>query len=137
VAYLGGAMSLAKAGRFGASRALLERGIEAVPAYTTLSDRLARLLATCPDDALRDGERAVVLARTNYDRDATIDHTETLAMALAEIADFSAAIRLQQELIVEAEKAKLSEPALARLRRNLSGYRNARPVRGQQPSSRE
>ena len=69
---------------------------------------LARLLATCRDDTVRDGKRAVRLAEKANDltggKDASI--LDALAAAQAEIGDFDRAIDYQ--------KKALSDPAFAK-----------------------
>ena len=43
---------------------MLERAHELAPQHLGTKTNLARLLATCPEDALRDGPRALRLARS-------------------------------------------------------------------------
>ncbi|MEM6701901.1 MAG: tetratricopeptide repeat protein [Acidobacteriota bacterium] len=91
---------------------------------------LARLLATCPEDSVRNGSRALELAQKVMQARLTLQHAETMAMALAEVGRFEDAVGLQQQLIGQAERmgqARGSEHAY-RLQ-VLDSYRNARPVR--------
>ena len=46
---------------------------------------LARLLATSPDDHVRDGQRAMTLVQDLVKQGRTLELGETLAMALAEL----------------------------------------------------
>ena len=70
-----------------------------LPGSTTLRHLLARLLAACPDRALRDGARSVALAEELARGDTTPAIRETLAMALAEIGEFDRAAALQAEIV--------------------------------------
>lgn len=80
---------------------------------------LAWLLATCPDDRIRDGKRAVILAEKVVAKDRSAANMDTLAAAYAEVGSFSQAIRTQEEAI-----SKLSvEEGIDRLTR-YSGYRD-------------
>lgn len=76
-----------------------ESVLRADPEEPNSLNNLAWILATCPDDAIRDGERAVVLAekacqRTHFKVGIYI---ETLAAAYAEIGRFDDAIRTQEQ----------------------------------------
>ena len=67
--------------RAGARRRSM-RAATASPTTSRSSTCSARLLATCPDPALRDGARAVTIAEKLVERELSVDHIETLAMAL-------------------------------------------------------
>jgi tetratricopeptide (TPR) repeat protein len=114
--------SLVKLGRYSEAITQLEKGLEAVPGNAPLRQALARLLATAPDAAVRNGARAVELARALFDEQKAPEHAETLAMALAEGGDLQEAVRLQQAL-VDAAKEAGREDLRERLDRNLQRYR--------------
>ena len=103
-ARVGEASALLLAGEWVQARARLEGGARLLPGSTTLRHLLARLLAACPDRALRDGARSVALAEDLARGDTTPAIRETLAMALAEIGGFDRAAALQAE-IVEASRS--------------------------------
>lgn len=87
------------------------------------------LLATCPDDSIRDGARALQLARAaerRMSRNARL--CDTLAAALAELGDFQQAVQQATEAVRLAEKSGQSELA-RRIARRLEGYRAGQPYR--------
>jgi hypothetical protein len=88
----------------------------------------ARLFAAAPDDGVRDGHRALELARALIARQRTIELVETLAMASAEQGDYDAAVRLQREAIDAAARAGRQDVA-GRLAANLGQYQARRPCR--------
>lgn len=89
---------------------------------------LARLLATAPDDRVRDGQRAMALAQDLLKQGRTLDLGATVAMALAELGQFGQAAAVQRDLIAAAEKAGLRDVA-SRLATNLKLYERGEPCR--------
>jgi tetratricopeptide (TPR) repeat protein len=90
-------------------------------------NNLAWLLATCPEEELRDGQRAVQLATiacelTNWKSGA---HLGTLAGAYAEQGDFEKAVNWQTKAIqhMESEDRERAEEKLAL-------YKSGKPFRG-------
>jgi tetratricopeptide (TPR) repeat protein len=93
-------------------------------------NKLARILATAPDDSLRNGARAVTLAeRANRiigARDPI--YLRTLAVAYAEAGRFDDAIQTAERALPLAEAE--GNAALAfDLRNNIAGYRLREPMR--------
>ena len=86
-------------GQFAAAREALETALDRFPGDLAVRHLLARLLATSPDAAVRDGARAVELARSVVDEQPAVDHLETLAMALAEAGRFDDAVSWQQRAL--------------------------------------
>jgi Flp pilus assembly protein TadD/uncharacterized protein YceK len=80
------------------------RAHELHSSYTPTVNNLAWFLATCPDDACRDGKRALSLAQDLVARQRTAPHLDTLAAAYAERGKFGKAIKTQDEAIALAEK---------------------------------
>ena len=93
---------------------------------------VAWLLATCPEDRYRDGQRAVTTARKACELSGWKDANDmgTLAAAYAESSDFDEAIRWQtkamQTLAADAEYVKGARERLA-LYRQGKPYREAPP----------
>jgi hypothetical protein len=77
----------------------LRTAVEKEPANDAALNALAWLLATCPDEGVRDGNEAIAVATsacelTQWESDAIVD---TLACAHAEVGDFSRAITLARQ----------------------------------------
>lgn len=68
-------------------------------------DNAARLLATCPDDAIRDGKKAVELATKACELASWKNayYLDTLAAAHAEAGQFADAVKRQTEALKDAE----------------------------------
>ncbi|MDE2849450.1 MAG: tetratricopeptide repeat protein [Acidobacteriota bacterium] len=92
-------------GQFAAAREALETALERFPGDLAVRHLLARLLATSPDAAVRDGVRAVELARSVVDEQPALDHLETLAMAMAEAGRFEEAVSWQQRALDREREA--------------------------------
>lgn len=122
------ALALLLSDQYQQALAHLEQSLRWQPDSLALQHILARLLATCPDDSIRDGRRALQLAEKVIGAQLTFDHGETVAMALAETGRFAEAQSLQQQIIDQA--SRMGDPQLnARLSRNLELYRAQQPVR--------
>lgn len=99
----------------------LRQALEHDPENPLAHNHLARLLATVPEDGLRDGEQALVHATTALEW-AGEDNTEylgTLAAVHAELGDFDKAIEIQTQL---ADRGSSNE-------QELESYRQGRPYR--------
>jgi tetratricopeptide (TPR) repeat protein len=122
------ATALSQAGRFEAARWVYDQAREALPRDGLVANSFARFLASCPDDAVRDGETALDLARSLYAAGRTGPHAVTLAMALAENGLFARAIELQRNAIAEAERLGREDLA-GEFRRHLALYEQGKPLR--------
>jgi tetratricopeptide (TPR) repeat protein len=123
------AMALVKAGQFGEARDVLETAHKAQPEDPDIGNSLARLLATAAKDSVRDGARALQLAKALYGsthRNPIVG--QTYAMALAETGDFGGAVKLQRDAIAALQKqgAASADPFATR---NLALYRQRMPAR--------
>jgi predicted Zn-dependent protease len=115
--------------RYPEARRKLEEGLTVLPRDGQLAHTLARLLATAPDDTVRDGPLALRLATVVYRIKKLPETAETLAMAAAESGDFSRAIEIQREVIAEAEASGVQLDVLVRQR--LNNYQAAHPWRAE------
>ena len=125
---LGQAMAFLLGGHYESAKEALEEALERLPADLSIAHSLARLLATCPDDGIRDGERALGLARRVFQRQQTVDHAETMAMALAEAGRFQEALELQQQ-VVEQRRRQGPDAGLESSRTYLELFRRGEGVR--------
>jgi Flp pilus assembly protein TadD len=100
------------------------------PDWPEASNELAWLLATSPEDSLRDGATAARLAESaaklSLRREPLL--LDTLAAALAEKGDFEGAIRAQQKAIEQAI-ALGDEKLRAEMDKHLNAYKQGRPYR--------
>jgi tetratricopeptide (TPR) repeat protein len=106
----------------------LEEAMAAHPDQQIISYELARLLATSPDDSVRNGERALALAKQLFNRFNSLENAETLAMAYAEMGWYKDAAALQRNA-VEATRAAGRFFQVPRLEDNLARYEAGQPVR--------
>jgi tetratricopeptide (TPR) repeat protein len=97
-------MSLVKAEQYAEARKMLESASKAQPPNPDVSNALARVLATAPVASVRDGARALAIARSLYEAIKDPVVAETKAMALAENRRFAEAAALQQRTVAELEK---------------------------------
>ena len=102
---VGLSLLLAGGARFGEAIALLDGSLRRHPERVTSATTLARLLAVTPDAALRNGQRALDLATTVYERAAEPAHAETVAMALAELGRCAEALAWLRRGMADAERA--------------------------------
>ena len=102
----------------------------ASPGNPRLSNALAWLLATTPDDKLRDGPQALELARRAAESTKFHDPMplRTLAAAYAETGDYAQATQTAQRAVELAEASQQAALADA-LRAQLELYRAGRPYR--------
>jgi tetratricopeptide (TPR) repeat protein len=125
---LGQTMALLLGESYRAARQTLEAARQQFPDTVGFVHTLARVLATCPDDAVRDGTQALELARQAFERQETLDHAETMGMALAEIGRFEDAANWQRQVVSQREQQG-SAHSLERSRRYLALFEQGRAVR--------
>ena len=127
-ARFGEAVCLNSTGRAREAFQRLEEGLRVLPGSRPLTQVAARLLAAAPDDGIRDGNRALKLARRLVEEQRDPESLETLAMALAEAGQYAEAVETQRAAITMVES---SGPLhlLERLRINLDGYERGQPCR--------
>jgi len=130
LAYVGLATALRGSGDQRGALAALERGLPHAGGDVALLNSLARTLATSPDDAVRDGRRAVdvALQAINAAGARHIDLLDTLAAAYAERGNFASA----RETIISAigvARDRGDEGAVSVLESRLVRYRASQPLR--------
>jgi len=125
---------LAGTGQPAAAVQVLRDGLDRDSASQALLDPLARLLATHPDAAIRDGTEAVRWARllmaTRPEPHAPV--LLTLATALAEAGQFEEAVAAAQEALALAEAAE-DDRFAELLRRRLELFRAGKPYHVELP----
>jgi tetratricopeptide (TPR) repeat protein len=119
-------------GRYAEAEQAYLGAIQAQPASVLAYDELARLLATCPDDKVRDGKRAVEYGTAACERTRWNDPycLDTLAAAYAEAGQFEEAVRYQTRALDDPE---LKGGFGAAARKRLELYRQKKPFRDQGP----
>jgi tetratricopeptide (TPR) repeat protein len=127
-AQFGYATTLAQLHRDQEARTQLMAGMKAFPDQLIFPHGLARLLATSPDDHVRDGPRAMTLVQDLVKQGRTLELGETMAMALAEVGQYDQAASIQRDVINSADKAGLTAAA-KRLSKNLALYEHHQPCR--------
>jgi hypothetical protein len=89
----------------------------------------ARVLAAAPDIRVRDGGRAMAIARALQSRQPpTIELAEIMAMAAAETGQYGDAVRWQRQAI-EAAAGGSRRDLAERMAGNLTLYEQGRPCR--------
>lgn len=124
----GRAVALIHQKRWQGASGWLEESYALLPEHTGIVNILARMLAACPQAALRDGARALAMARGLVQVERSLFNVEVLAMALAEVGRFEEAVNLQEQALAaarQAGRADLETPLVA----NLARYRAGRPAR--------
>ena len=117
---------LSRQGRFQAARQRLEVAHQRFPSRGHTAHALARLLATSPDPAVRDGQRALDLAQKVYQAKNSPQYAETVAFALAELGRCQEASEWQRKLVEIAEKE--GDAVLTRrLKTALTRYEHSSP----------
>ena len=127
-ALYGAAMAHVRMERYDAALDRLERGLEANPANRMFQHALARILASAPDDALRDGERAMAVLEPLLAEAPDLSLGETTAMALAAMGLYSQAAAVQRDVLEAARRAGLGD-AVERMTDNLALFEAGRPSR--------
>ena len=122
------AASVTHLGRHREAADAYRQALDTFPGETRLQRGLAWLLATSPDDGVRDGAEALLWARRAAEGPADPRTLEILAAAHAESGDFAAALGAAtraKELLLKA-----GNPAAVRqVEKRLRLYREGRPYR--------
>ena len=95
------ALSLVRLARYREAKRDLEEGVASLPESNDLTLALARLLAACPDRAIRNGSRSLQLVEKLLKSQPSPDFeiVETYAMAMASNGRLAEAQQLQRRMI--------------------------------------
>jgi len=124
---------LTQQGRPDKATAYYEKALEIDPNNTIAMSNLALLLATCPDDNLRNGARAIKLAEqacniTGYRVPRLLD---TLATTYAEAGRFAEAVETATKALDLAQLQNNSATQIEQIRLRLEQYKAGRAYRRQ------
>ena len=107
---------LSEAGRHEEVKYILTQAHLRFPDRGRTTVALARYLATCPNEKLRDGALAVPLAVQAYHSQPTLVHAETVVLALIENDQKEEASQFIEQVL---EKSDVSDPGILRLQKVL------------------
>jgi len=124
----GYAMALVRLGRFREVRDWLNDAIMLHPGEPGFVHALARVLVAAPDDAVRDGSRAMTMVQDLLNGPQTVELGETMAMALAELGQYADAVALQRK-VLSAAMQEGRQDLVAGLTSNLQRYERQQPCR--------
>jgi tetratricopeptide (TPR) repeat protein len=128
-ARMGYAIALSALGRYREARDWLVDATTQAPDQPEFVHALARLLATAPDDRVRDGRRAKALVEQLLVKGPkTTSLGETVAMTFAELGDYEEAAATQRGVMAAADKAGLKDD-VQRMMQNLRLYERRQPCR--------
>jgi len=124
------AMALVRLGDYSGARDRLERAHRLLPDDVDIANALARLLAACPEETVRNGSRALLLIQQTIkaEKSVDVDQGQTMAMALAEMGQFAHAAEVQRLVIDNLEYSNDSHILLL-LRDNLALYERGQACR--------
>jgi tetratricopeptide (TPR) repeat protein len=97
-------------------------------------DALAWLLATCPEDKIRNGDKAVEYARKAYENKEDNNCLQTLAAAYAEVGDYQKAVEWQKKALADPRLQEDKE-ASRRAELRLKLYESGKPYRSPRPKA--
>lgn len=132
-ARFGYGMALVRLGRYREARDWFTDAAQLHPDRPDFPHALARVLASAPDDAVRDGARAQALVEQLLVTEKTTNLGETLAMALAERGQFVQAAQIQRDVIAASRRAGMTAAA-TRMAANLQRYQQGQPCRTPWPA---
>ena len=109
---------------------LYEQAIQLNPALASKANNLAWILATHSDDSIRNGQRALELAKAICEQPSVNDPSsvDTLAAAFASVGDYENAASAATRAIEEAKRAG-NDGLAQRIAKRLSLYQKREPYR--------
>ncbi len=129
VCYFRRAEVLERQGKFEQAVADYNEAIRLNPSFLLALKNLASILATCPEENLRDGKRALQFAKAANDLDK--GDTAGSSAAYAELKNFDEAVKWQTKVVEFVKDEKHKRDARQRLQLYQSGqpYRAPRLLR--------
>ena len=128
-ARFGFAMALVQLGRYDEALERLDEGALIHPDRPEFVLAQGRLLASAPDDRVRDGRRALALMQGLAENEQIVEIDETMAMVLAELGDYEQAAALQREVLAEVKRQGWSGGVVDGMVENLELYEAGKPSR--------
>lgn len=116
-------------GRWNEAMEGLESDLQQLPESIEVAHKLARALVMVPDPGSRQGERGFALASQIFQSQPSLDHAETVVMAMAELGRFGEAVSWQEKLVIRAQGEGRGD-LLPRLQLNLERYRGGQKAEG-------
>jgi CHASE2 domain-containing sensor protein len=116
---------------FSEQRALLEARNASCPGSVVLKNALAYLLSSVPEASLRDGPRALRLAKAVVEetQGKHPDYLDTLAAAYAEVGDFERAVAEQKRALALLEEGSFPPQIVASFEQHLASFEAGEPIR--------
>ena len=128
-ARFGRAMALVQLDRYEEALERLDEGARAHPDRPEFVLAQGRLLASAPDDRVRDGRRALALMQGLAEHEQIVEIDETMAMVLAELGDYEQAAALQRKVLAEVRQKGWSGGVVDGMVENLELYEAGKPSR--------
>ncbi|GEM_PF-2951029 len=104
------------------------QALEVNPDYIEVFNNMAWIMATSPDERLRDGRRAVAYAQKAVGTTPDINFLDTLAAAHAESGHFDEAIAIENRIISLLASARQTDQIAMHVKR-MNRYEEGRPYR--------
>jgi tetratricopeptide (TPR) repeat protein len=128
-ARFGYAAALVRLNRYRDASSWLTEAMTLFPNEPAFARAAVRVFAAAPDGRVRDGARAMAIARALQGRQpTTIELAEIMAMAAAETGQYGDAVRWQRQAL-DAAAGSAQRTLMERLAGNLKLYEEGRPCR--------
>jgi tetratricopeptide (TPR) repeat protein len=124
----GYALALVRLGQHREAVSWLTSAMALHPDRPEFAHLLARVLASAPDPAVRDGQRAMQLVKSLLSGQKTTELGETMAMALAEVGEYGEAAAVQRGVLDAVRRGGIADD-MRRIETNLRMYERHQPVR--------
>jgi tetratricopeptide (TPR) repeat protein len=121
-----------KQGSYARALADFESAVDFYPTEPAVYNECAWLLATCPDEDVRDGKKAVEYARKALDLNPTVpNYMGTLGAAFAERGDFEEAIQWTKKALAARKASDSGDEDTDRAQ--LRAFKDQKPYRMKRP----